>query len=430
MTAGRRQTGRAGAGVRRTGGGLTVRTRRRLGVVTLALVAAFAVVTALVASRATKALDWRVRSWVLTGHTELTDRVAHAVTDAGPWWATGGAAVVIAAVLALARRARDGLCVIVSVALASGFSLASKLLFRRTPPLFGDQAVKSYHYSYPSGHTLIATALAASLVLVAWPTRWRLPVLAGGIAYAGAMGLSGLMLNGHWATDIVASWVLGAAVALGVRLVVAPAAADGHAAPATEAKHDEGPAQDVHEHPGPPPVTVVLVDWGGTLMEDDGTQDGPMATWPRVAAVDGAAEALAALRDHYEVLVATSAEDSGERDVRAALARVGLHELVDGVVSSRDVRAAKPDPFFYRAALLRAGRSGVPLPADQAVMVGDSWANDIEGARGAGLRTVWFNRTGAVRPPGTEPPDGEVAHLRDLPRAVAALERRAASADR
>ncbi len=414
----------------RRDGGLTDPARRRLSVLALALVVAFAAITALVASRATAGVDWRVRSLVLTRHTPVTDRIANAVTAAGPWWLTGGVAAVIAAGLALAGRARDGLCLMLSVALASGLALAAKLLFRREPPLFGEQAVRSYHYSYPSGHTLLATALAASLVLVAWPTRWRLPVLAGGIACAGAMGISGLMLNGHWATDIVASWVLGAAVALGVRLVVAPAAADGRAAPVTEAQPDDEPARDAHDLPGPPPVTVVLVDWGGTLMEDDGTQDGPMATWPRVAAVDGAAEALEALRDHYEVLVATNAEESGERDVRAALARVGLHGLVDGVVSSRDVRAAKPDPFFYRAALLRAGRSGVPLPADQAVMVGDSWANDVEGARRAGLRTVWFNRTGAVRPSDSEPPDAEIAHFRDLPHAVAALERRAAPADR
>ena len=33
-----------------------------------------------------------------------------------------------------------------------------------------------------------------------------------------------------------------------------------------------------------------------------------------------------------------------------------------------------------------------------AVMVGDSWANDIAGARDAGIRAVWFNPERAARP--------------------------------
>ena len=401
------------------GGGLTGPARRRLGALVIAFVVAFATLTALVAAGATAGLDWRVRTLVLTGHTRTQDRIAEAVTAAGTWWVTGLAAVVVAVALVVTRRARDALCVVLSVALASGLALGSKLLFRRDPPLFDDQIVKDYHYSYPSGHTLLATALATSLVLIAWRTRWRLPVLAAGTAYAGVMGVSGLMLNGHWASDVVASWLLGAAAALGVRLVLAPAAGRPRGVRSPETP---GPGE-------PAPVTVVLVDWGGTLMEDDGTQEGPMATWAHVAAVDGAAEALEELRGGRRIVVATNAEDSGERDVRAALSRVGLAGLVDEVVSSRDVRVAKPDPFFYRAALLRLGRGGLPLPADQAVMVGDSWANDVEGARRAGLRVIWFNRTGAVRPPGRRPPDGEIARLRDLPHAVAALEGRGPSTE-
>ena len=30
--------------------------------------------------------------------------------------------------------------------------------------------------------------------------------------------------------------------------------------------------------------------------------------------------------------------------------------------------------------------------AEDAVMVGDSWAADVEGARAAGIRPIWFNR--------------------------------------
>jgi HAD superfamily hydrolase (TIGR01662 family) len=166
---------------------------------------------------------------------------------------------------------------------------------------------------------------------------------------------------------------------------------------------------------------VVFLDRGNTLMVDDGAQSGPMAAWPEVRAVDGAQDALRRLRPHYLLLVVTNADDSSERDVLAALSRVGLDEFVDGVVSSRDVGARKPDAIFYRAALLRAGRAGLPLAPARAVMVGDSWSNDVAGAQAAGLRAVWLNPSKARRPAGAAAPDAEIRKLADLPQALAKL---------
>jgi FMN phosphatase YigB (HAD superfamily) len=31
---------------------------------------------------------------------------------------------------------------------------------------------------------------------------------------------------------------------------------------------------------------------------------------------------------------------------------------------------------------------------EETVMIGDSWTADVEGARSAGIRAIWFNRTG------------------------------------
>jgi putative hydrolase of the HAD superfamily len=83
------------------------------------------------------------------------------------------------------------------------------------------------------------------------------------------------------------------------------------------------------------------------------------------------------------------------------LARLGLLELVDGVVTSADVGAAKPDPALFRRALEMAG-----VPPAEAVHVGDSPENDVEGARAAGLRALLLVRQG-------EPPPGVTA-LRSL----------------
>jgi putative hydrolase of the HAD superfamily len=83
------------------------------------------------------------------------------------------------------------------------------------------------------------------------------------------------------------------------------------------------------------------------------------------------------------------------------LAPLGLLDLVDGVVTSADVGAAKPDPALFRRALELAG-----VPASEAVHVGDSLDNDVEGARAAGIRPLLLTREG-------EPPTG-VKTLRSL----------------
>lgn len=147
-----------------------------------------------------------------------------------------------------------------------------------------------------------------------------------------------------------------------------------------------------------------------------------MAAWAHVAAVPGAQEVLRSLRRRYRLIVATNAADSGGAQVRAALARVGLDDLVDSVVTSREVGACKPDPAFFRAAL-EAAAAGRPLSPSRAVMVGDSWENDVAAAMAAGLRAVWFNQSGAGRPCGAPAPDAEVAELSQLPPALDGLAR-------
>ena len=95
---------------------------------------------------------------------------------------------------------------------------------------------------------------------------------------------------------------------------------------------------------------------------------------------------------------------------RIKLERCGLTAYVDALVTSEEVSVQKPDAAIFHAALERI-RS---LP-DHAVMLGDAWATDIEGARGAGLRAVWFNRTGA---PSLDPVVPELRSLEPVSEAM------------
>ena len=107
--------------------------------------------------------------------------------------------------------------------------------------------------------------------------------------------------------------------------------------------------------------------------------------------MDGAADLLAALRPHARIGIVTNNLLDEQRD---KLEFCGLAAYVDALVVSDDVGVSKPERGIFEIALRRLG-----VAAEDTVMVGDSWANDIEGAVNAGIRAVWFNPTRKPMPP-------------------------------
>jgi FMN phosphatase YigB (HAD superfamily) len=69
------------------------------------------------------------------------------------------------------------------------------------------------------------------------------------------------------------------------------------------------------------------------------------------------------------------------------LEEVGLLKHVDAVVASAVVGASKPDARIFEAGLAAAG-----CIAAEAVHVGDSFDNDVEGAGAAGIRPLLLGR--------------------------------------
>lgn len=73
-------------------------------------------------------------------------------------------------------------------------------------------------------------------------------------------------------------------------------------------------------------------------------------------------------------------------DARPMMQRTGLLTVTDAVVLSYELGIVKPDPAIFRHALDVVG-----VPADRALMVGDS--RDDSGALTAGIRTLLLPRT-------------------------------------
>ena len=100
--------------------------------------------------------------------------------------------------------------------------------------------------------------------------------------------------------------------------------------------------------------------------------------------------ALAELRDRGVTLVIASNWDCSLPDW---LAPTGIMELVDGLVTSAEVGAPKPDSRVFERALAVAG-----VAPSEALHVGDKVDNDIEGAEAAGVRGVLLQREGEPPP--------------------------------
>jgi putative hydrolase of the HAD superfamily len=106
----------------------------------------------------------------------------------------------------------------------------------------------------------------------------------------------------------------------------------------------------------------------------------------RFRAFPDAPPALAHLRERDLTLVCVSNWDCSLPEV---LERSGLGGALDAVVTSAAAGARKPDPPIFLRALELAGTA-----PGEAVHVGDTAAEDVEGARAAGIRALLLDRNG------------------------------------
>lgn len=110
---------------------------------------------------------------------------------------------------------------------------------------------------------------------------------------------------------------------------------------------------------------------------------------------------LESLQGRYQLGVLTN----GNADVH----RLGLGDYFQFALSAEELGIGKPDRRPFSEALQRAG-----VQPTEAVHIGDHPIDDIQGARQAGVRSIWFNPSGQPWQQGL-PPDAQVQSLAEVP---------------
>ncbi len=94
--------------------------------------------------------------------------------------------------------------------------------------------------------------------------------------------------------------------------------------------------------------------------------------------------------------------------------QTGLSDFIKVMVDSALVGVCKPDARIFYTAM-----DALEVPPAASVMVGDSLARDVRGARNVGMRAVWLAGSRTTRPP-ADPGCAVISRLAQLPEVLAA----------
>ena len=134
------------------------------------------------------------------------DRFFVLISKAGYRWGVVPLDIALVLLLTVLRRYREATFAAIALGGSALLNLAAKPAFARTRPSLWDSIAPELNYSFPSGHAMGSMTLACVLVLLAWRTRWRWPVLVVMVPFVSLVGLSRVYLGVHYPSDILAGW--------------------------------------------------------------------------------------------------------------------------------------------------------------------------------------------------------------------------------
>ena len=142
-------------------------------------------------------------------------------------------------------------------------------------------------------------------------------------------------------------------------------------------------------------------DYGAKITELY-IRDSPLVN----AAMDGAIPVVKKLSRKFKI----GAVSNGLADVQyRKLETMGLRDLFSCIVLSEVIGIRKPDPaIFHKAASL------MHVKLEECLYVGDSYVNDVVGAKNAGMQACWLNRE-SLKTQDEDKADFIISKLAELP---------------
>lgn len=134
------------------------------------------------------------------------DRFFGIVSDLGYHYGVVPLDIALVVVLTLLRRFREATFAAIALGGSGLLNVSAKMFFARERPTLWESIAPEETFSFPSGHAMGSATLACVLVLLAWRTRWRWPVVALAAAFVVLVGLSRVYLGVHYPSDILAGW--------------------------------------------------------------------------------------------------------------------------------------------------------------------------------------------------------------------------------
>ena len=181
---------------------------------------AFLALALLVRLNASDALDAGVHAFTATHRNDALDAFFRGYTGLGQWFVLAAATAVAVAALSASARSREAVFLLATMTVSLLLNLALKYAFARGRPPVDQALVHAGGYSFPSGHAMSSATLALTLILIAWPTRWRVPATMLAAVFAALTGISRIYLGVHWLTDVLAGWAMAVVVVTGTGLVM------------------------------------------------------------------------------------------------------------------------------------------------------------------------------------------------------------------
>ena len=171
------------------------------------LLSLFVILTICVLLDITGAIDYNIYNVLSTSNVEFLTVCSNVVTSL----ASSQAIIIITLILIfLLNTNHQRIFVIINTLISAGIIILSKNIFLRERPLIGSEILSSY--SFPSGHSLIATTYYGFLIYLLRRSKCKEEYKVIGTTFLTTLivliCLSILILNVHYLTDVVGGVIL------------------------------------------------------------------------------------------------------------------------------------------------------------------------------------------------------------------------------